>query len=138
MTHEVKTLWKGGMAFEADVNGYRILMDTDEAGGGTGAGPRPKPLLLAAIAGCSGMDIVSILKKMREPCTWFETVVEADTADEHPKRYVDYRIVYRFKTADGLNPENVKKAVSLSQDKYCGVSATLKACAPVAWRIEYI
>ena len=138
MTHKVTTIWKGGMAFEADLGGHKIPMDAAGDDGGKDSGARPKPLLLAALAGCSGMDVVSILEKMREPCTWFEMRTEAETAEEHPKRYVGYKMIYRFKKSDGLDGEKVHKAVELSQNKYCGVSASLKPGAPVEWEIEYV
>jgi len=126
------------MAFEADVMGYKVRMDAEEAFGGKGSGARPKPLILAALAGCTGMDVVSVLGKMREPLSWFNMRVEADAAEEHPKRYTAFRLVYEFKAADGLKRENVQKAVELSQEKYCGVSALLKAAAPVEWKIVYV
>lgn len=84
------------------------------------------------------MDVVSILKKMREPCTWFEMRVEADGREEHPRKYTRVKLTYQFKKNDNLNPDNVRKACELSQDKYCGVSAMLRDSAPVEWEIEYI
>jgi putative redox protein len=138
MKTEIKTVWKGQMAFEATLQGHPVPMDAAVEDGGQDTGVRPKSLLLAALAGCSGMDIVSILRKMKEPCTWFETRIEADSAAEHPKKYVDIKVVYQFKKSDNLNPENVKKACSLSQDKYCGVAAMLKDSAKLAWDVEYL
>ncbi|MFZ2636394.1 MAG: OsmC family protein [Rectinemataceae bacterium] len=138
MKHEVTTVWKGGMGFEADIGGHKLAIDLAEADGGKNSGPRPKPLLLAALAGCSGMDVVSILEKMREPCTWFEMHTEATPAEDHPKRYTMYRMTYRFKKSDNLDEAKVRKAVTLSQDKYCGVAATLKASAPLEWDIEFV
>jgi putative redox protein len=118
--------------------GRTVTMDAEPAFGGKGEGAKPKPLILAALGGCTGMDVVSLLKKMREPLTWFNMRIEADIAEEHPKRYTAFRIVYEFKDSDGLNRENVKKAVGLSQEKYCGVSALLQAAAPVKWEIAYL
>ncbi len=138
MKSEVTTVWKGDMAFEADVAGHAVRMDADEAGGGHGSGARPKALLLASLSGCSGIDIVSILRKMREPCTWFAMRAEAETVEEHPKIYKYVKIVYQFRKSDNLNPENVRRACQLSQEKYCGVSAILRASAPLEWDIEYL
>lgn len=138
MKSEVTTIWNGGMAFEADVNGHKIIMDAAAADGGQDGGARPKPLLLAALTGCSGMDVVSILKKMREPCTWFAMKAEGDGREEHPKKYVHIKLIYQFKESDHLNPDNVRKACELSQQKYCGVSAMLRDSAPLDWEIEYI
>jgi len=138
MKSEVTTTWTGDMAFEADVNGHKIVMDATALEGGKDSGARPKTLLLAALSGCSGMDVVSILRKMREPCTWFAMKAEAESREEHPKKYVAIRLVYQFRKSDNLNPDNVRKACTLSQEKYCGVSAMLKDTAPLAWDIEYI
>ena len=126
------------MSFESEVNGHKLVMDANAEAGGKDGGPRPKPLLLAALSGCSGMDVISILKKMRENCTWFAMKAEADSREEHPKKYISFRLVYQFRKSDNLNPENVRKACELSQEKYCGVSAMLRDSAPVAWDIEFI
>ena len=72
MSYSMTTTWKGDMAFEADLEGHKVLMDAAKDNGGQDSGPRPKPLLLAALTGCSGMDVASILKKMREPLSWFQ------------------------------------------------------------------
>ena len=138
MKTEVTTVWKGDMAFTANVSGLEIIMDSAEGDGGHDIGARPKPLLLAALTGCTGMDVVSILKKMREPLTWFNMKVEAEGSEEHPRKYISFSLVYQFKKSDGLNPDNVLKACTLSQEKYCGVSAMLKDTAPLDWRIEYV
>jgi len=138
MKHEISCAWTGGMAFDADVMGKSILMDASAEDGGKDSGARPKPLLLAALAGCSGMDVVSILAKMREPLTWFNERVEAEVAEEHPKRYLNMKIIYEFKASDGLDPAKVEKAVSLSQEKYCGVSALFQLAIPVEWEIAWV
>ena len=83
--HIVKTNWKGNLTFQSDINGHKLIMDAPEAGGGNDLGPSPKRLLLAAIAGCSGMDVVSILKKMRVEIENVEIEVSGDVADENPK-----------------------------------------------------
>lgn len=138
MKNNVRTAWKGNMAFEAEVSGHTLVMDASAEDNGQDTGPRPKALLLAGLTGCTGMDVVSILKKMREPCTWFEMKVEAETAEQHPKKYTSIKLVYQFKESDHLNHDNVRKACTLSQDKYCGVSAMLRDTAPLEWEIEYV
>ena len=110
------------MAFEADVYGHKIMLDASEAGGGENRGPRPKPLLLAALAGCTGMDVVSILKKMRVEVEAFNVVVEGDLTEEHPKQYAKMHIIYEFKGKD-LPMDKLEKAINLSEERYCGVSA---------------
>jgi len=126
------------MAFAAEVNGHTIVLDADEAFGGKDEGPRPKPLILASLAGCSGMDVVSILKKMREPVSWFNMRVQGELSEEHPKSYTSVRIIYEFKASDGLKDENVRKAVELSQERYCGVNALLRKAIPVEFEIAYL
>ena len=117
--------------------GRSLRMDASKGDGGEDSGFRPKVALLASLAGCTGMDVVSILRKMREPLSWFNMTVQGEVAEEFPKSYTAFRIVYEFKASDGLDPNNVKKAVELSQEKYCGVSATLKAAGPMNWEIVY-
>jgi putative redox protein len=138
MRHEINCAWTGGMGFEADIMGHTVRMDASEADGGADSGARPKPLLLAALAGCSGIDVVSILKKMREPLSWFDMAVEGEVAEDYPMRYVSMKITYRFKASDGLDPDKVRQAVSLSQDKYCGVSALFRLAVPLEWEIAYL
>lgn len=137
MLQEISCTWTGDMAFEAEVSGHKIRLDADESVGGKDSGPRPKPLLLASLAGCSGMDVISILKKMREPVSWFDVKVSGELTEEHPKYYSSLKVTYEFKASDGLKDENVRKAVILSQDKYCGVSALLKKAVPVEWEVVY-
>ena len=138
MKHEITTVWSGGMAFESDIFGHTLRMDSSKEGGGEDSGYRPKPLLLASVAGCSGMDVVSILNKMRQPLSWFDIKVEAEVADGEPAYYRSMEMVYRFKESDALDGEKVKRAVELSHEKYCGVSALFKMAIPVTWRIEYL
>ena len=138
MSYSMTTTWKGDMAFEANLDGHTIRMDAAKDNGGQDSGARPKPLLLAALTGCSGMDVIAILKKMREPCTWFELKIDSESSQDHPKRYTDIKLVYQFKKSDNLNPSNVQKACQLSQEKYCGVNAMLRDAAKVEWTIEYL
>lgn len=137
MGNSVHCEWKQGMEFEADVTGHKLTMDADASVGGQDHGPRPKALLLAALAGCSGMDVVSILGKMKQPLERFAMDVEGETVDEHPKYYNDVTLIYRFGPKDALDPEKVEKAVKLSQERYCGVSAQLEKGAELRYRIEY-
>ncbi len=130
--------WQGDMAFEVHVNNHTLTIDADDTVGGKDLGPRPKPLMLAALAGCTGMDVVSILKKMREPLSWFNVKVNAELTEEHPKYYNKVQIIYQFRDSDGLNKDNVIKAIELSQTKYCGVSAMFKQFAEVNYTVEYL
>ncbi len=137
MSTKVRIKWNGKMAFDADVNGFAIRMDAAPEAGGKDQGPRPKPLTLAALGGCTGMDVVSLLEKMRVPLESFDMKIEAEQTDEHPRVYKKIHIVYIFK-GKNLPLEKLQKAVELSQEKYCGVSAMLRKSAAVSYEIEVL
>lgn len=137
MTHSVETAWKGNMQFDALVSGHHVIMDAMPDSGGDNQGVRPKPLMLAALAGCTGMDVISILKKMKVEPESFNIKVEADVTDEHPKHYVQMHVIYEFKGTD-LPMDKLKRAVELSQDKYCGVSHAYKKAMPVTYEIKIV
>lgn len=132
---QVKISWKDKMAFSADVDGHEIMLDAAEKAGGENRGPRPKPLMLAALAGCTGMDVVSILKKMRVEVEDFNVSVEGDLTEEHPKQFTKMHVIYEFKGKD-LPMEKLKKAVSLSEERYCGVSATYRQAMEITSEIK--
>ncbi len=133
-TNKIDVTWTGNMSFEADVNGFKLAIDADEAVGGQNKGPRPKPLTLASLGGCTAMDVISILKKMRVEPTWFNVEVEGELTEEHPKSYHTIRLTYMFK-GEGLDMEKLQKAVDLSHERYCGVSALLRKGAAIESRI---
>ncbi|HPW65954.1 MAG TPA: OsmC family protein [Salinivirgaceae bacterium] len=137
MKNEVSMNWKGNMSFEGEVNGHKLMLDADLTAGGENKGPRPKPLMLMALAGCTGMDVVSILKKMRVDLDDFNVKVSADLTEEHPMVYSTMHIIYEFK-GKNLDLEKINKAVSLSQDRYCGVSAMYKQFAKITHEIKII
>ncbi len=136
-THKVTVEWQKDMAFKGTSGGHEIMMDADEQVGGHNLGSRPKPLLLVAAGGCTGMDIIPILKKMQVVPDYFNMVVEGVVSEEHPRQYTSMHITFEFRGKD-LPFEKLQKAVSLSQDKYCGVSATLKKAMPVSWEIKIL
>lgn len=123
------TTWKGDHVFEADHDGSKISID-----GSHKKGHGPKALLLTAVAGCSGIDVVDILTKMKVVFSDLVIEVEADQTQEHPKVYTDINIMYKLKTAKE-NEDKVKKAIDLSLEKYCGVSAMLKKNSPIHYKI---
>ena len=125
------------MEFEADVNGHKIVVDVDEAAGGEDAGPRPKPLMMVALAGCTGMDVVSILKKMQVPFEGLNIVVEADQTEEHPKHYEAMKVIYEFK-GKNLPMDKLTKAVELSEERYCGVNAVFKKAMKMSFEIKIV
>lgn len=126
--------WSGDMAFKAEVNGFTLNIDADEKVGGKNSGPRPKPLLLVALGGCTGMDVVSILAKMRIVPDYFNVEIEANQTEEHPKYYDKIHLKYIFRGKD-LPMAKLEKAVNLSQDRYCGVNAMLGKAAEISQEI---
>lgn len=131
MNNKVDITWSGDMAFEADVNGFKLIIDADEKVGGQNKGPRPKPLTLASLGGCTGMDVISILKKMRVEPSYFNVEVDGELTEEHPKYYHKIHLTYTFK-GEGLDREKIEKAVNLSQERYCGVSELLRKGAEIS------
>ena len=121
---ESKVIWKEGMAFEAQLEGFSLVIDASPEVGGKGLGPRPKGLTLTALAGCTAMDVVSILQKGRVAMDRFEVSVDGTLAEEHPKRFLQMTVTYRLWGRD-IPADKVQRAVQLSEEKYCGVSATL-------------
>lgn len=135
MSHSVKTTWKNKMAFDSQVGNHTLRLDTSGLLGDD-SGPSPKPLLLTSLAGCTGMDVVALLKKMRVPFTGLEIDIDADLTTEHPKVYKEIRLKYLI-FGENLNREKVEKAVRLSQEQYCGVSAMLRKNSPIHYSIAY-
>jgi|SRR6056297_2249317 len=127
--------WKKGMAFETELDGHKIVVDADDAVGGNDLGPRPKPLMLLALAGCTGMDVVSILRKMRVELDDFNVVVVANNTDEHPKHYDEMKIIYKFWGND-LPEDKINKAVNLSEERYCGVSFVYRKYIKMSTEIQ--
>lgn len=135
--HKVSGHFLGGMSFEAKHDDQVVRMDAAEDVGGSNSGFRPKPLMLSSLIGCTGMDIVSLLNKMRVEFSDFDMEVSADLSDEHPKQYTEIRLTYKIRVQEE-DQAKVLKAVSLSQEKYCGVSAMLSKICPVKWEINYV
>ena len=123
------TTWKKGHEFEAEHEGNKIQID-----GSTENGHGPKALLLSAVAACSGIDVVDILTKMRIEFSDFTIEVEAEQTEEHPKVFKEIHIVYKLKT-DPAHEDKIKKAIDLSLEKYCGVSAMLRKNSPIDYSI---
>jgi len=134
MKQSVETSWQGKMQFDANVSGHHVMMDAAAAVGGEDQGCRPKELMLAALAGCTGMDVVSILKKMRVEFSGLKIRVEGDLTEEHPKHYYRMHVIYEF-SGEGLQRDQLAKAVELSQERYCGVSAVYKKTMEVTYEI---
>lgn len=135
--HAIDLAWTSGMAFETEMDGHKLVIDADESVGGADRGPRPKPLMLLALAGCTGMDVISILKKMRVEMTGFNVKVEAEMTEEHPKVYSSMHVIYEFKGPD-LPMDKLERAVELSEERYCGVSAVYRKAVEMSSEIRII
>ena len=134
-TEVVSTKWLENMAFESEINGYKLIIDAKEEVGGQDRGPRPKPLMLAALGGCTSMDVISILKKMRVELKSLNVIVEWELSEEHPKRFQKMHVIYEVE-GDNLPLDKIEKAVSLSEDKYCGVSAVYREVMEITSEIR--
>ncbi len=129
--------WTTGMQFGGLAeSGGAATMDARPEHGGGGTGPSPMETVLLALGGCTGMDVISILQKMRAPLQGLEISITADRADEHPRVFTRIALDYVFVGA-GLRPDQVGRAVELSQTRYCSVSAMLRRAAELtySWRI---
>lgn len=126
---------KGNMAFEMQINGHTVTTDTTPENGGNNYGPSPKALLIAGLIGCSGIDVMTITKKMRLDIEDVNVEAEAETRDEDPKIYNYIKLIYKFKGKD-LPYNKLETAVKLSMDKYCGVAAMLNKAVPITYEIQ--
>ena len=132
---ELTIKWNDKMSFSGTTpSGHELKMDAAPEIGGENSGPRPTELLLHAVAGCTGIDIISILQKMRLQPSSFHMDVKGERADDHPKRFTDIHIHYAL---EGDLPEDkVIRAIQLSKDKYCSVSHSLNATISASYSIN--
>ncbi len=130
--------YTGGMQFVASSDsGHAVVMDAGPEVGGSNTGSRPMELLLMGIGGCSGMDIISILKKKKQNVTGLEANVTGTMSDDYPQKYTEITIEYIVR-GRGVTEEAVKRAVQLSMDKYCSVKATLKGAAQIRFSYRIV
>lgn len=129
-SHLITTTWKGNMQFESTNPGGSLMIDAAEEVGGTNNGLRPKALMLSALSGCSGLDVASLIKKMRLEVTDFNIVTEGFLTDTEPHVYDKVTVTYHF-YGTNLNEEKLNRAVELSVEKYCGVMAMFRSFADV-------
>ncbi|MBT7425971.1 OsmC family protein [Flavobacteriaceae bacterium] len=134
-SNTVTTVWKENMLFESDnPSGHSVLIDTSSENGGENKGLGPKALMLSSLAGCSGLDVVSLLKKMRAEVANFKMVVHAELTEEHPKYYHKVAVEYHF-YGSNLQEDKINKAVKLSIDQYCGVMEMFRQFAKVTTEV---
>ncbi len=127
-----------GMAFDAETpSQHRMILDAAPGVGGEERGPRPLELLLVALGGCTGMDVISILRKKQQQVTGYEIVVSGEPATEHPKKYTAIKVEHIVRGKD-ISPEAVARAIELSEEKYCTVSAMLRPGTKIetSYRVE--
>lgn len=137
MSHKVITHWKGNLQFEADnPNGKTVLMDTTPEHGGHSSGLSPKAMMLASLAGCSGLDVIMILDKMKVKISDFRIDTYGELTEEPPKYYHTVSVEYHF-YGDNLNQPKIEKAVELSIEKYCGVMEMFRRFSMVKTSIHY-
>lgn len=139
--HEIAIRLVDGMHFEGKAyppeESPDIHMDATGTVGGQGEGARPQSLMLVSLAGCTGMDVISILRKKRQDVTEFEVRVRAEKADEHPKVYTHIRVTY-IVTGKDIDPAAVERSIELSMDKYCPVAGMLKQVVPIETAYEIV
>jgi putative redox protein len=133
----VSTRWLENMAFNSEINGHQITVDAKEEVGGQNRGPRPKSLMLAALGGCTAMDVVSMLKKMRVEYRGLNVIVEGELTEEHPRYFHKMHVIYEVE-GDNLPLDKIQKAVSLSEEKYCGVSVVYRKAMEITSEIRLI
>lgn len=133
----INAVFKGGMNFTADVNGHQIEIDTDQSRGGNNLGTRPKALMLVSLAGCTGLDVVGILNKMRVNFSDLSIKVDAHLTEAEAAVYDEVTVHYTIRV-DKADETKAEKAVKLSQEKYCGVTKMFESFAKVSHQIHFL
>lgn len=134
--HQIDTQWMGKMQFNSLVNGHTIVMDAPEKVGGEDHGPIPKPFVLTALSGCTGMDIIAMLRKENKEVSDLSIQVTGELSKQMPIEYISIHVVYSFLGHPEFQDAAID-AVTASQEKYCGVSHMLRKAIPVTWSILY-
>lgn len=124
-----------GMQFNAETqSGHTVLMDSAEDVGGKDSAARPKELIYVSLAGCTGMDAISILRKMRQDVTKFSVEVEGlEVTEQHPKYWTSIRVI--FHVEGEVDPQKLHKAIDYSRSRYCGVSASMRGSVNIEYRM---
>ena len=137
MKHVIDMAWTDKIAFETDMDGHKVIIDATERTGGSDLGPRPKKLMLTSLAGCTGIDVILILKKMKVVPDAFNVIVEAELSEDYPIHYNKVNIIYQFKGRD-LPMKKLEKAIELSETKYCGVSYVYRKAMEMTTEIRIV
>jgi putative redox protein len=137
MTHAIVTYVQGLQFVGEASSGHSIVMDGDSEVGGHDTGLRPMELLLVGLGGCSGMDVISILRKKKQDVTGLKINLKGQKAENYPKKFTDILIEF-IVSGRNISEEAVKKAVELSMYKYCSVKATLEGTAKINFNYKII
>ena len=130
----VNLSWRGTLAFEAQTeSGHQFWLDAKSEAGGQNKGPAPMEVLLVSLAGCTGMDVASILKKKRVDVHRMSVRVDGQRASEHPKYFTKIDVQFDIE-GKNIREQDVERAIELSKDKYCSVSVMLKGKAEISYR----
>lgn len=133
---KVRTTWQQNMKFHATNPAGELYIDAGKEDGGNGDGLRPKALMLTSLAGCSGLDVAMLIRKMKLEVTDFIIDIEAQLTEEHPKYYHHVTVDYKF-YGDALDEKKLKRAVDLSVSTYCGVMEMFRRFATMDIQIHY-
>ncbi|WP_298981300.1 OsmC family protein [Caldilinea sp.] len=135
---QAKVTWRGDMEFEGTADsGHTLTLDAAPEVGGANKGFRPMELMALSLAGCTAMDVISILRKKRQEVTGFEVQVHAERAKEHPHVFTDIQVTYVVRGRN-IDPAAVERAIQLSEEKYCPAQAMLRKAAPIALKYEIV
>jgi putative redox protein len=137
MKESITSQWIDNLVFETNIEGHKIIVDAKSEVGGTDKGTPPKLLMMVALSGCTGIDVASLLKKMRIEFDEFTIKIEGDITEEHPKHFSGMHIIYEIRGKD-MPADKIKRAIELSQDKYCGVSASYKKAMKLTYELKII
>lgn len=133
---EARVQWNGKMGF-VGISGtnHAVVMDASQENGGDGAAASPMEMVLMGLAGCSGMDVVSILRKKRMNLWTMEIVLNAERADDHPRVFTKIDVTFMFRGED-LKEKALEDAVRLSMEKYCSVAGMINKTAEITWNVK--
>jgi putative redox protein len=134
---QASVAWEDGMSFLGESEGQSVRLDADSAVGGMGDGMRPMTLLLLGVAGCTAMDVISILRKKRQNVTGLRVEARGRQADEHPRVFEEVDLIYEVR-GTSVDPKAVERAIELSEDRYCPAIATVRGTAEIRSRYEIV
>lgn len=131
MIHKVNTKYLNQMSFETEVDGFKLILSSENEG------PSPKKLMLSSLGACTGIDVVSILNKMRVEFSDFSVEIDANLTEEHPKIYNSVLVIYKIKVSEEFK-EKVNHAIDLSVEKYCGVMEMFRMFSKVITEVVFL